>query len=148
MEDVIALNKTVIPWIARTGKLVELFLTNKFHDESIDLTMKQWVLLKILLENDGDMQNNIAKLTKRNKGSITRIIATLEDKNLVARMPDPNDQRINRVFVTKHGHKTFKATTPLILDAYKKLQHNLSPEEINTLINILKKVLQNIGGSL
>ena len=147
MKEAISLNKTIVPWIARTGKMIESFLNAAFQEQSLDLTTKQWVLLKVLVDNDGDIQNNLAKMTNRNKGSITRLIATMEDKNLVARIPDPEDQRLNRIYVTKNGHQIFKDSNPIIIESFNQLQEGIGQDEVELLIEILKKVQNNIGGN-
>ena len=138
------LNESIVPWIGKTGKMLHLFLTEKFKNHNIKLTLEQFVVLRVLHAKDGQPQHDLAFITKRHKASLTRILGTLERKNLVARIPDPADKRVNRIYLTSYGRKFYLPTLPILKEAVDQVQHSLSEEEIDTLINIMKKVQKNL----
>lgn len=138
------LDNTLIPWLGKTMKMVDNHIQDVFYDKGICLTKIQWILLKKLNEKDGVPQQELAFLTGRDKTSLTRLINTMEKKNLVARIPSKLDKRINHVFLTKKGESLFKETSPIMEEFVKSLQENISEEEIKNTISTIKKVQQNL----
>lgn len=123
---------------------MSIFIAEKFKKYNLNLTIEQWLLLKFLYYEDGLMQNDLAEITNRNKTSLTRLIHTMEKHHLVARIPDTMDKRVNRIFLTKNGKKIFESTFPIMEEVKKDLEAGLTDKEIKALINILKKVQDNI----
>ena len=138
------LEKTLAPWLGKTMKMIDNLIQDLFYEQNISLTKTQWVLLKKLHEKDGVAQQELAFLTGRDKTSLTRLVNTMEKKNLVARIPSKSDKRINHVFLTKNGESLFKESLPIIEKFITALQENISEEEINLTIAVIKKVQENL----
>ncbi|AUC15327.1 hypothetical protein BTO06_09320 [Tenacibaculum sp. SZ-18] len=138
------LEKTLAPWLGKTMKMIDNLIQDLFYEQNISLTKTQWVLLKKLHEKDGVAQQELAFLTGRDKTSLTRLVNTMEKKNLVARIPSKSDKRINHVFLTKNGESLFKESLPIIEKFVTALQENISEEEINLTIAVIKKVQENL----
>ncbi|MGB0930523.1 MAG: MarR family winged helix-turn-helix transcriptional regulator [Chitinophagales bacterium] len=135
---------TLLPWIGKTAKMLRVFMSEHFKKNDFDLTTEQWILLKRLHEKDGQVQNNLSLITERNKASLSRLISTMEKKNYVARIPDTEDKRVNKVFLTTNGRKVFAATFEAMHEAVEELQSGISLEEIVSVIEVLKKLQKNI----
>ena len=136
---------SVMPWLGKTGKMMSIFMADKFKQHGLDLSVEQFVILKILHEENGLPQNDMALVTERHKASLTRLLDNMEKKHLVVRTPDPHDGRVKRVYLTKHGRGCFKSTLPVLKEATGELQKGLTKTEVKTLISILKKVLGNMN---
>ncbi|MBG7630159.1 MAG: hypothetical protein IZT56_06985, partial [Bacteroidetes bacterium] len=51
-------NKTIAPWIGKTSKMLNMYISDVFHHNNITITKQQWIVLKILFENpEGIIQN-------------------------------------------------------------------------------------------
>jgi len=138
-------NKTLAPWIGQTSKLMTLYITDVFKKHNVSLTKEQWIVLKILHEEqDGIIQNDLAFITGRNKGSLTRLINVMEKNDLVKRIASKEDSRKNLVFITTNGKKTFAKMKPIMLENIKILQNGISKTEIEQFINIMKKLQNNL----
>ena len=138
------IEKSVIPWIGKTGRWMGTFIADKFKAYDLNLTIEQWVVLKVLHDKDGLMQNDLAHITSRNKTSLTRLVHTMEKYHLIARLQDTKDKRVNRIFLTKHGSEVFESTFPIMEEVKKELEQGLTKKEIESLIKILQKVQLNI----
>ncbi len=138
-------NTFLIPWLGKTAKMVSFFIQEKFRQHELDLTKEQMVLLKMLHDKDGQMQNDLALITNRDKGSLARLINTMEKKNLVARIPLKDDKRVNQIFLTKQGRKIFAAALPVLQEIFDELQNGLTGAEIASVIEVLKKVQNNVA---
>ena len=139
---------SILPWIGKTGKMLHVYMVEKFKQHEHELTFQQALILKILYDEDGQPQQNLALVTDRHKASLTRIIGSMERKNLVARIPDASDGRVNRIFLTTRGRKYYQTMVPIMKEAIQEVQSSLDPTEIEHLIDILKKVQNNIHKKL
>lgn len=147
MSKSLDLNNTVVPWMARTTKLVGLYFADILSQHDFDLTREQWVLLKWLHDTDGQRQNDLALITGRNKASLTRLIHNMERKRLVERKVDEQDKRSNRIFLTEKGKQIYQSTLPVVFDTIHQIQSGLEATDIDRLIQLLQKIQTNISGS-
>ncbi len=140
----IDIDKTLMPWIGKSMKVIDYFIMDKFSERGIGLTKVQWLLLKLLKEMNGESQHNLAFLTNRDKASLTRLLTTMEKKNLVARIPCESDQRINHIYITKHGETILKQTMPIVEEMIREMQDGIAEEERMAVISVLKRMMNNI----
>jgi DNA-binding MarR family transcriptional regulator len=138
------LDLTLLPWLGRAMKEVDLFFKDHLEPGGTRLTKVQWVMLKLLNKEDGQPQNQLAFLTNRDKASLTRLIDTMERKNLVARIPSRSDQRINHIYITKHGEKIYRESLPIVNKLIEIVQNNVSGEEIEATVQVMKKIINNL----
>lgn len=138
------IENTLLPWIGKSRKLIDYFFMDRFAQRGIELTKVQWILLKRLKEMNGASQHDLAFLTNRDKASLARLITTMENKNLVARIPSHADQRINHIYITAHGEKILKLAMPEVELMIDEMQKGLSDEERKITIRTLKKLMKNI----
>jgi len=138
------LESTVLPWVGKTGKMLHLFMADKLKQHGFNMTMEQAIILKILKDNDGRAQNDMAIVTNRHKATLTRLLDTMEKNHLVVRITDQNDKRMKRVYLTKHGKSRLVEMMPAFEEAANEVQKELTKNEIKTLIKLLKKVQGNI----
>lgn len=72
---------------------------------------------------------------------LSRVIDKVEALGLVARTPDPHDRRANLVVMTPAGREVVKSVAPHIAETLDRvIHHTLSPDEINTLIELLGRI--------
>lgn len=142
------IDTTLLPWISKTAKMIRVFMREHFKKNNFNLTTEQWVLLKRLHHKDGQVQNDLSLITECNKSSLSRLISTMEKKNYVARIPDMEDKRVNRIFLTTKGKKIFEATFEAMHEAVDELQSDISIEEIVTVIEVLKKLQKTLKPNL
>ncbi|MFD1293911.1 MarR family winged helix-turn-helix transcriptional regulator [Lutibacter holmesii] len=138
-------NKTLAPWIGRTSKMLNGYISDVLNSNNISITKQQWIILKILNENpEGIIQNKLAFITERNKASLTRLINGMEKKNLVARIQSKLDSRKNIVYSTEKGTELFLKTKPLMLNSIQKIQEGITDDEMTSFRNIINKIQQNL----
>ncbi|TPN87176.1 MarR family winged helix-turn-helix transcriptional regulator [Aquimarina algicola] len=141
----IDLNAHALSWVGKIHYDFGFLVQKAFHNSGLDLSKEQWSVLKRLNVNDGQPQNDLAFITHRDKTSMTRLINTMESKNLVVRKNDENDRRVNRIFLTDYGKEVIEKVQPIMYDLIPAVQESLSEEEIETLITTLKKIKLKIA---
>jgi len=137
----------VLPYLGKTMKCIDQYINGKLKDANVDLTKKQFLVLKSLTLRGPLPQNDLAFVTERDKASLARFINTLEKKNLVARIPSTKDKRVNIIHLTTHGETTFKETEPFFKGIVIDVQKNIPEEDLEMLKNTLNKIKNNINSS-
>lgn len=125
-------------------KVIDYFIMDRFSEKGIGLTKVQWILLKRLKEMNGQSQHNLAFLTNRDKASLTRLVTTMEKKDMVVRIPSTSDQRIKRIYITSYGEKMLKLAQPVVEEMIDEIQAGISGNDRLLVIKVLKKLMNNI----
>jgi len=115
-----------------------------FVVEGIDITTEQWSVLACLWEKDKVTQQTLCHLTAKDKPSMTRLIDKLEKRNLVTRVSDNNDRRINLIHLTDAGLALQQRATQIVHQVANKTLNNITDEELNTSRIVLKKIMANL----
>lgn len=136
--------KTLLPYLGKTAKLAGFYFIDSFHENGIELSKEQWLILKKLHDNDGQIQNDLALLTSRSKTSLTRLINTMEKKGLVHRVLSKEDKRINHVHLSDYGKETFLSSLPVINKITDELQDKISGDDLAITIEVLSQIQKNI----
>ncbi len=110
------------------------------------LTAPQWATLMRLLERDGWPQKPLGESQGMDKATIGGIVARLEAKGLIARRPDPEDGRINRVSLTGRGRKLALALRPLAAEVNGRAVAGLEPSEAGALRALLIRARVSLTG--
>ena len=139
-------NKTIAPWIGKTSKMMDVYISDVLSHNNITITKQQWIVLKILFENpEGIIQNKLAFITDRNKASLTRLINGMERNKLVKRISSKEDSRKNIVYNTQKGNELFLKTKPIMLKSISKIQKGITEDEMNNFIQIMSKIQENLS---
>jgi DNA-binding MarR family transcriptional regulator len=120
-------------------------LQKKFNLSGINLTIEQWSVLYHLWKEDGKSQQELCNATFRDKPSITRLVDNLEKLNLVRRVADDKDRRINKIFITKNALKLQEQTMTLAEETLNEALAGVPPEHINISKEVLQKVYDNLN---
>jgi DNA-binding MarR family transcriptional regulator len=131
-------------YVSYTANSMRNALTKTFHDLGYDLTHAQWVVLIKLDEKEGKPMQELIDLLYKEKTTVTRMIDGLEKRGLIEKKPVSGDKRARQVFLTEDGIEIRKKLNPIALDFNEKISENLTDEEINQLISILKKIYFNV----
>tara|TARA_R110001583_G_scaffold77623_4_gene211227 strand:- start:14003 stop:14464 length:462 start_codon:yes stop_codon:yes gene_type:complete len=138
-------NKTIAPWLGKTSKMMNMYISDVFYKNNIQMTKQQWIVLKILHDDKkGIIQNELAYITDRNKASLTRLINVLEKNNLVIRISSKEDSRKNIIHITEKGETLFLKTKPLVLKSIKIIEDGISKDEMKLFIEIMTKIQKNL----
>ncbi|MFL5741911.1 MAG: MarR family winged helix-turn-helix transcriptional regulator [Flavisolibacter sp.] len=121
-------------------------LQKKFNSASVNLTIEQWSVLYQLWKEDGKSQQELCNATFRDKPSITRLIDNLEKLNLVKRVSDEKDRRINKVFLTRNAQKLEEDTMQLAEQTLNEALEGVPAEQIDLCKQVLQRVYDNLNG--
>ncbi|HZH94863.1 MAG TPA: MarR family transcriptional regulator [Flavisolibacter sp.] len=121
-------------------------LQKKFNSAGVNLTIEQWSVLYHLWKSDGMNQQELCNATFRDKPSITRLVDNLEKLDLVKRVSDGRDRRINKVFLTKNAEALEERSMALAEETLNDALAGVSQEQIEMCKEVLQKVYDNLSG--
>jgi DNA-binding MarR family transcriptional regulator len=120
-------------------------LQKKFNASGVNLTIEQWSVLYHLWKEDGISQQELCNATFRDKPSITRLVDNLEKLNLVKRVADEKDRRINKIFLTRQAMKLQEDSMQLAEDTLNEALQGVPPEQVELCKEVLQKVYDNLN---
>lgn len=132
----------LIPSMKRCSKHLGLVIEKKLAQSKNTLTLKQFVLLLKVSEQDR-FQSELAIITDRDKGSLTRLIQSLERKNLITRYESTKDKRIKLVRITEMGMVELKNAEKIIRGVFSELTCDMPIEEQQVAIKTINKLMSN-----
>ncbi|MEM6722579.1 MAG: MarR family transcriptional regulator [Bacteroidota bacterium] len=134
-------------YMGRTHRTMENRINKMFQEAGINLYMEHWIVLMNLWIEDGLSQQEVAERIFKDKASVTRVLSSMEQKNLLIRVPDQKDKRIKRIHLTHLGRNLKETTMPLMDGNMEYALDGISEEEIQTCIKVMDKIFQNINNS-
>lgn len=108
------------------------------------LTSAQWRVIIQLKRHNGQTQSELANVLDMGKVSVGGLIDRLEESQWVERKPDPKDRRANRIYLTDKAEKIDDEMTKTGKILIDQTLRDLSPDERDTLINLLIAVKRNL----
>lgn len=98
-----------------------------------------YVLLNINSE-EGAQSTKIAPQMGLEARSLTRILKSMEEKELIYRAPDPNDKRGVLVFLTDKGIEMKNRARETVLRFNDEVRDNISMEKLKVFFEVLQNV--------
>ena len=117
---------------------------DKLQENGINITPEQFLVLDILWKEQSLSQQNIADIIQKDKNSVTKIIDSLEKKNLVRRVVDKNDRRINKIELTDDGSALEKVTTEVAINFMNDAIKDIDKQELDIFVNVMRKLKNNL----
>ena len=115
-------------------------LATTLAEAGLNLTPSEYVVMRVLYKQDGRQQCEIAEVLGKDKGAVSRCVATLARKGLVR--TEPVSYKCLRVYVSDYGNEL----RPQVMDVARSRQEALaalcSPEELETFARVLKRMTQ------
>ncbi len=112
---------------------------------SIGLYRGQPFLLAVLWEEEGLAHSELAARMHVTPATITKMLQRMEEAGFVHREPDPDDQRVSRVYLTEQG----RVVRQRVADIWETLENEsfagLTAEERETLRGLLARVRDNLS---
>jgi DNA-binding MarR family transcriptional regulator len=112
--------------------------------EGIGLYRGQPPVLFALWDQEGLTQTELADRLKITPATVTKMLQRMEKSGFIQRKPDPQDQRVTRVYLTDTGrtiqNQVEQVWTTMQQDAFS----NFTPEELSSMRQFLSRVRDNL----
>jgi DNA-binding MarR family transcriptional regulator len=113
--------------------------------QPLGLTAMQWEPLLVIYARKVDTVAALARESRVNCGSMTRMLDRLESKDLLRRRRSATDRRVVHLELTPKGEAIASEILPLAIDALDQHLQGFTPAEVATLNELLGRMLANGG---
>ena len=135
-------NEYLGKYISLIHRQANVFFTKEFS--KFGFGSGQYMFLIHLYKNDGISQEELSDLVNIDKGTTAKAIRKLEELNLIKRLKDSTDKRINRIYLTTKAINIKDEFFYILTKWENMLTKNLSSEELSMGLNILNKLSNNV----
>jgi DNA-binding MarR family transcriptional regulator len=132
-------------WINRAAFAFRSELQLAFSRDGIEVTPEEWSLQMVLFEQAPLSIGQLARLTLRDRTTVTRFVEALERKGLIVRTNDPADRRRTLVQLSKKGHAHFPHTLKHVERLIARGNRGLTEQEVASTISVLARMVDNLS---
>jgi DNA-binding MarR family transcriptional regulator len=127
------------------------FLANKLshsasatYQRRFGVNVTEWRIMSLLAIEPGIPAARICQVIGFDKGPVSRTLASLETRGLVATGEDPDDARRRLIRLTMQGEALHDEIIVVALERERRLLDCLSPEQRDALIDCLNRLHANL----
>lgn len=139
------LAQVVLFQLDQTSRKAKQYSQKAFDEKGLDITIDQWVLLKIIEAGDRLSQRELAKNALRDPAAITRTLDVLERKELVERVSIAGNRRKYEIQLSAKGEAFVQDNMELVRNHRRQSLMGFTVQEIKTLKSMLSRVYRNMS---
>lgn len=113
-----------------------------------DATMSMGFVLLNINSEEGTPATKIAPLMGLEARSLTRLLKSMEEKELIYRQADKNDKRSVRILLTKEGKRKKEKARETVLRFNEVVRQEIPEGKINVFFEVLRKINQIIDRNI
>ncbi|MGP4107703.1 MarR family winged helix-turn-helix transcriptional regulator [Virgibacillus sp. L01] len=136
MNKNLSLNAFVV--LMRASKSVEERIKKDIKSYGVSIT--EFTILEALYHKGDLTVNQICDAVLINSGSMTYVIDKLQQRGLLERITSEEDRRVIHVRITNQGKELMDDIFPQHEKVIEKVFKDVSPEELESVIDILKRI--------
>jgi DNA-binding MarR family transcriptional regulator len=128
------------------------FIANKlsnsataFYQANFGVNVTEWRMMSLLAIEPGIPASRICHVIGYDKGPVSRTLAALRRRGLVAIRTDPNDGRSHSISLTARGRAIHDRVIVVALERERQLLSCLDKREQEVLIDLLRRIHDNLG---
>jgi DNA-binding MarR family transcriptional regulator len=120
-------------------------LSNQLEYQEMGIAPMHIRVLKVIHEQKSCTAIEVARLFKRDKAQITRLVSYLIDKDFVEKKPNPNDQRSQLLVLSPQGKTLHQSLLTFSEEIEQKMIQDIDPKDIEVFMNVAKKMTRNLS---
>lgn len=144
------MNGDLIRTILSISNSVKRELDSNNKERNLDMSGAQVRCLHVIqrAEEKGENinQKELEMIFNIQKSSMSQLLATMEEKNLIVRVPSLSDSRIKNITLTKKGKEISLITYNDIANIQAHSTKDLSDKDLEITLNTLAKIRNKIEG--
>jgi DNA-binding MarR family transcriptional regulator len=109
-----------------------------------DILGAQWSVLRVLWEQEGLSQVDLAERMRVEKASLTGVLAAMERRKLIVRRRNSDDRRKVSINLTSRGRSLKAQLLPYGVSINRTATRGMSATEVDQLRGLLARVIRNL----
>ncbi|MBU5638548.1 MarR family transcriptional regulator [Geomonas sp. Red69] len=138
------LDKSLGHLASRFSRIVLRRFTAVLQQNGMTITSEQYSLLVQLWDCNGLPQGALAEKTAKDKTTMARLAAGLEERGLIARLPSPSDARERLLYLTDRGKELMDQATALARGILEEAQQGIDAKELEICRDVLRRACRNL----
>lgn len=130
--------------LATASRRISLHLNRKFTRTGLDVSMDQWRVMLAIWMEEGLYQQELAERCLKNKVSITKILDSLQKRDLIVRKRSKRDRRGNRVYLTNRGLDMQEQLLALAMENVREASNGVTPEKLEIFKEVARVIIKNM----
>jgi DNA-binding MarR family transcriptional regulator len=114
------------------------------YEKEFGLTLSEWRVVAVLGEARSETTGGVIARAHMDRVRVSRAVIRLEEKGLLEREIDPDDQRAQILRLSRRGISVYRSIVPLGRSLEKELTQSLSAEETRTLNSLLARIRRSL----
>ena len=127
-----------------TGVLLRGLSSQTYSEKEFGITPEQYLILLLIIENEGIHQRQICEITLKDRANVARIVDILLEKKLIEKTVDSNGRRIFKIFATQKGKDLIEKIAPTDIVLRQLITKDITSEELEITRNTLEKINLNV----
>lgn len=123
-----------------------IFMNRSLADS--DITSTENYILMYLFSKDHITQDEISDYYAVDKGSVSKMIHSLQGKGYIEKSENPDNRRENRIALTEAGREKFSQTKSLLDKWHKEVMEGITKAEFQQFVEVVSKMAQNARNAL
>jgi DNA-binding MarR family transcriptional regulator len=104
------------------------------------LRIAEWRLIAVIAEGQGMTQQALGAATRMDKVTVSRAAIALVERGLIARHPNPDDQRSHLLSLTGAGQDLYESVAPKALELEARIFAGFGAKELATFRAVLDRL--------
>lgn len=129
--------------IDKSIRSYRVFAQKRLREKGFNITIDQWLILKVLLDHPGIMQQEVAEMVFKDNASVTRIIEILEKLKYLKKKVNPNDRRKSILKITPSGEKVIQDVQKIVFENREIALNGISAKDLEITSNVLNQIVEN-----
>jgi DNA-binding MarR family transcriptional regulator len=118
---------------------------NALYQSNFGINITEWRIMSLLAIEPGIAAARICQVIGFDKGPVSRTLAMMQKRGLIAIRTDPDDGRTHMIALTPKGRTIHDRVIVAALDRERRLLSCLSHGEQDVLIDLLRRLHENLG---
>ncbi|MFD2512721.1 MarR family winged helix-turn-helix transcriptional regulator [Pontibacter locisalis] len=117
-------------------------ISRMYNSEAVknDITTSIGFVLLNIDQQAGTPATKIAPLLGLETRSLTRILKSMEERDLIYKVSDPNDKRLVRIFLTEKGLEKKEVARRTVKEFNIKVREEIPKEELEVFFKVCSRI--------
>ncbi len=112
--------------------------------ERHEVSGAQWAALRVLWEEEGLSQVQLAERMRTEKAALTAVLNALERKRYIVRSRDKHDRRKINLHLTRAGHRLKTVLLPISIQVHDRATSGMTAADRVNARKLLQRILANL----
>jgi MarR family transcriptional regulator for hemolysin len=114
----------------------------------LGVSRAQWTVLVRLERTEGLKQSELAEILDLQPISLTRLLDRLDENGLIERRADPNDRRVNRLYLKPAARPLLDQLATLSESLMGTVLEGIEPESMERMLRDLGRIKDNLRAAI